>query len=353
MRILADTLALFIPSLALAQTSPGLVYGKVPTPSQWNSYFAAKQDYLSCAGFLFGASGGATVCIPPASTTAVLNAIETATGSYGSMLINGGALGTPASANLSNATNIPTSGLVGTIYTSQAPALSGDCTSTAGTASLACTKTGGVPFGALATLTPGTGVSSALQSAVNGASGLLQINSSGYIPATPSVGVSTNSNAATGNVGEIAMTDIVSGSAITNTTSGTAYNVTSTALSLSAGDWDCEGKAVINNTTANITSAAVWLSPATVAAIPSAYENGGALTTVGANVYTNFGGNYAIPSGRARVLCTSSACVICYNASCSSNLSGGSSAAIYLADAAYFSSGTTKSYGNLTCRRMR
>ncbi|MGO4337882.1 hypothetical protein AB4037_23480 [Labrys sp. KB_33_2] len=44
-RILA-ALAMLWPALALAQTSPNLTYGQVPTPGQWNSYFAAKQDVL-------------------------------------------------------------------------------------------------------------------------------------------------------------------------------------------------------------------------------------------------------------------------------------------------------------------
>ena len=32
-------------TLAFAQSSPGLITGQVPTAAQWNSYFAAKQDY--------------------------------------------------------------------------------------------------------------------------------------------------------------------------------------------------------------------------------------------------------------------------------------------------------------------
>lgn len=32
--------------IAAAQSSPGLVFGQVPTAGQWNSYFAAKQDYI-------------------------------------------------------------------------------------------------------------------------------------------------------------------------------------------------------------------------------------------------------------------------------------------------------------------
>ena len=35
---------------AFAQTSPGLSTGQVPTATQWNSYFAAKQDYFGSLG---------------------------------------------------------------------------------------------------------------------------------------------------------------------------------------------------------------------------------------------------------------------------------------------------------------
>lgn len=35
-----------IPTMAIGQTSPGLSTRQVPTAAQWNSYFAAKQDYL-------------------------------------------------------------------------------------------------------------------------------------------------------------------------------------------------------------------------------------------------------------------------------------------------------------------
>lgn len=36
----------FLPALAFAQSSPGLVTGQVPSATQWNSYFAAKQNNL-------------------------------------------------------------------------------------------------------------------------------------------------------------------------------------------------------------------------------------------------------------------------------------------------------------------
>ena len=45
---------------ALAQSSPGLIYGQVPTPAQWNLYFANKQDYNPGTG---GTPGGANTDI--------------------------------------------------------------------------------------------------------------------------------------------------------------------------------------------------------------------------------------------------------------------------------------------------
>lgn len=47
-----------LPSIALAQTSPALYQGFVPTPAQWNSYFAAKQDVI---GYVPVNKGGDTM----------------------------------------------------------------------------------------------------------------------------------------------------------------------------------------------------------------------------------------------------------------------------------------------------
>lgn len=46
LRAAALAIALLVPASALAQSSPGLIFGQVPTAAQWNSYFAAKQDVL-------------------------------------------------------------------------------------------------------------------------------------------------------------------------------------------------------------------------------------------------------------------------------------------------------------------
>ena len=44
--IVAVSLWLALAVSASAQSSPGLIYGQVPTAAQWNSYFAAKQNVL-------------------------------------------------------------------------------------------------------------------------------------------------------------------------------------------------------------------------------------------------------------------------------------------------------------------
>ena len=49
---------LFANNLVLAQSNPGLGFGQVPTATQWNSYFSAKQDFL---GYLPLSTAGGTM----------------------------------------------------------------------------------------------------------------------------------------------------------------------------------------------------------------------------------------------------------------------------------------------------
>lgn len=58
---------LLLVDLSFAQSSPGLVLGQTPTAAQWNSYFAAKQDYpislVSAASFTVGPGTGGTYAV--------------------------------------------------------------------------------------------------------------------------------------------------------------------------------------------------------------------------------------------------------------------------------------------------
>lgn len=153
--------------------------------------------------------------------TGVAAALAVNVGSAGAPVLFNGALGTPSSANLSNATALPLASITG-----------------AGTGVLAALAinvgSAGAPVvlnGALGT--PSSGVGSNLTSL--NASQL----SSGTIPAARTNGhqngTATNDAAVAGEVGELIFSTIVAGSAVSLTT---ATAVTITSIALTAGDWD-------------------------------------------------------------------------------------------------------------------
>lgn len=62
-------------SSALAQSSPGLTFGQVPTAGQWNGYFSAKQDVLGFSPFNNngGSLGGPLFLLPSTASTTGFN----------------------------------------------------------------------------------------------------------------------------------------------------------------------------------------------------------------------------------------------------------------------------------------
>jgi hypothetical protein len=70
--------------------------------------------------------------------TGVASALGVNVGTAGAPVVNGGALGTPSSGTLTNATGLPTTGLTGTLQAAQFPALTGECTTSAGSLSTTC-----------------------------------------------------------------------------------------------------------------------------------------------------------------------------------------------------------------------
>ncbi len=60
--ILAALLLALAPAQAVAQTTPNLRTGQVPTAAQWNNYFAAKQDLIQCVGPVLSNGGAGIQC---------------------------------------------------------------------------------------------------------------------------------------------------------------------------------------------------------------------------------------------------------------------------------------------------
>lgn len=73
--LLATTILVASTIPAFEQSTPGLITGQVPTAGQWNSYFAAKQDYLGYVPFPFtgGTFQGKVSTIPPTLSGAGFN----------------------------------------------------------------------------------------------------------------------------------------------------------------------------------------------------------------------------------------------------------------------------------------
>src|SRR6202022_466806 len=96
-----------------------------------------------------GTAFGALATITPG--TGIATALGVNVGTAGSIVVNGGALGTPSSGSLTNATGLPTTSLTGTLQAAQEPAHTGDMTNAAGSLATTVLKTNGIPFAPSAT----------------------------------------------------------------------------------------------------------------------------------------------------------------------------------------------------------
>ena len=131
-----------------------------------------------------------------------------------------------------------------------------------------------------------------------------------------------------GRQGSVILSDIPVGSAVSQTTSGTAINVTS--VSLTPGDWDCTGSVVTApNTTTTTSQLAAGISTTSVT-LPVALENGETIFQApqAANIPE------AIPTPRVEELLSATTTV-------------------YLVGDAAFATSTMSLYGQIMCRRMR
>ena len=148
------------------------------------------------------------------------------------------------------------------------------------------------------------------------------------------VGVTTNSNAATGYIGQYTSSSIVVGSAVSLTTD-TPANVTS--VSLTAGDWDCRAviARVVNGATFNGTYFTGTLSTTTAdppTTTTLALGRSVADARVAGVIPGNIGPTSNIPPFRFSLAATTTVYLVAYDT---------------------FSAGTDGAYGFLSCRRVR
>jgi hypothetical protein len=176
-------------SLALPQALTGATSGGIAYFS--NATTMASSAALAANALVIG--GGAGVAPSTITTgTGVVTALGVNVGSAGAFVTNGGALGTPASATLTNATGLPISTGVSGLGTGAATAAGNAVNTngglvTASTASIAsgALLTGGGSGTAISGITPGTGVATALAANVSAAADI-QAGTSGSKLVVPS-----------------------------------------------------------------------------------------------------------------------------------------------------------------------
>lgn len=298
-----------------------------------------------------GVAFGALATTTPG--TGVVSALGVAAGSAGAIVVNGGALGTPSSATLTNATGLPVgtgvSGLgtgVATalgvaIGSAGAPVINGGALGTPSSGvgtNLTSLNANNLSSGTVAAARGGAGT---IAGALKGSGGGVVTQAAcadlsnasaacsaaaGQLPATV-----TNDNAAAGALGEYLESQILSGSQVALTTA-TPVNVTS--LSLTAGDWDCAGNVHFAGSATTVTTDMfVWVST-TSATLPTEPNHGAsARLQAGSGLsYTNVG--VSMPVGNLRV-------------------SIASTTTVFLTAWSQFTTSTEFAYGTLRCRRAR
>jgi hypothetical protein len=135
-------------------------------------------------------------------------------------------------------------------------------------------------------------------------------------------GTATNDNAASGYIGEYVSANLSQASRIGISTN-TAANIVS--VTLTAGDWDCQGAVSFIPSGSVPSRYAGWIS--TASASEPTPPNGGAYSTD-----TGVVGSFGVGETRESVA---------------------GSTTVYLSSIANFSGGTMSTYGFLGCRRMR
>jgi len=200
----------------MSNSTPNWALNYDPAPAEWNLWWAKKQDWSTVLDQLI-AQGGAPSFTGPVTLSGPL------TLSY-----SGGTALTVSTA---------TTALGGPLTVTGAATFQ----STVGVTGVA--TFGGTPNGAgiTALFASPLGIGTTMPAVGN----FTTISATGLISPASSIGIAgtaTNDSPAAGSIGEVISSTITTGAAVTLTTSGNSYNVTS--ISLTAGDWDVWGDVV-------------------------------------------------------------------------------------------------------------
>lgn len=228
---IACALTAAIATTLSGQSSPGLYNGQVPTAGQWNSYFAAKQDYLGFAPL----NPSSVVANAPISAVSSGGVLTIGTSSIAAGTIVGNGTASPAAAIESTLTSIIDQAACATANSAIVRTTSWGClasanraiwaTSAAGVPSLTVNPQIGIPGTSTGSLTFGGITSGTLTVQPAAAAGNWtmtlppNVGTSGFLLRTDGAGVTTWVAAGSGTV-----TSVTCGTGLTGgtfTTSGT------------------------------------------------------------------------------------------------------------------------------------